>query len=197
MGQRESFTSGIHASEQRNRDDEILLKRIGKKEMAAMETFYRRYENLLFRFALKKLNHEIEAAEIVNTVMLEVWNNASFEGRSKVSTWLMGIANFRIIDLLRKRKKNHVDIEEIKHKADENNEIDMHKVVAAAQTRDFIEYCLHKLSTQHKQVMELLFFQESSYEEIAESMTCSIGTVKSRIFHAKKQLKQCLVKYLD
>jgi len=178
-------------------DDITLLKRIGNREMAAVEVFYRRYENSLYRFSLKKLNNEFEAAEIVNTVMLEVWNTAErFEGRSKVSTWLFGIANHRIIDHMRKRKHNHVPIDEIDPIVDEKDVVDMHKVVAAAQTRRFIDDCLSKLSGEHKQVMELLFFQEESYEEIAVSMACSIGTVKSRIYHAKKLLKLCLEKRL-
>lgn len=174
-------------------EDIDLVKRIGSKEMAAMEALYRRHENIVYRFALKKLNNEFEAAEIVNTVMLEVWNSAArFEGRSKVTTWLIGIAHHRIIDLMRKRKQNHVAFDEIEPIADETDDADMHKVVFAAQTREFINRCLDKLRGEHKQVMELLFFQEFSYEEIAESMACSIGTIKSRIFNARKQLKQCL-----
>ncbi len=176
-------------------DDVALLKRIGDKEMAAVEILYRRYENIIYRFAIKKLNNEFDAAEIVNTVMLEVWNTAArFEGRSKVSTWLIGIAHHRIIDLIRKQKPNHVAIDEIDPIVDEKNSIDMHKVVSAAQTRRFIDDCLRKLSGEHKQVMELLFFQEATYEEIAESMVCSTGTIKSRIYHAKKLLKKCLEK---
>jgi len=176
-------------------DDVALLKRIGDKEMAAVEILYRRYEKTLYRFAIKKLNNELDAAEIVNTVMLEVWNTAArFEGRSKVSTWLIGIANHRIIDHMRKQKSNHVAIDEVDAIADEKDSIDMHKVVSAAQHRRFIDDCLRKLSGEHKQAMELLFFKEATYEEIATSMSCSTGTIKSRIFHAKKLLKKCLEK---
>ena len=175
--------------------DDALLQRIGEKEIAAMEILYRRYENMVYRFALKKLNNEFEAAEIVNTVMLEVWNSASsFAGRAKVSTWLIGIAHHRIVDLLRKRKSSHVSIDDIEPMVDTRDNADMLKVVAAGQARWLIDICLERLSGDHKQVMQLLFFMEQTYEEIATAMACSIGTVKSRVFHAKKQLKQCLQK---
>ncbi len=178
-------------------DDVALIKRISDKEMLAVEELYHRYENIIYRFAFKKLSNEFDAAEIVNTVMLEVWNTAArFEGRSKVSTWLIGIAHHRIIDHMRKRKYNHVNIDEIEPAADETNAIDMHKIVHVAQIRRFIDGCLSKLSAEHKQVMELLFFQEATYEEMASCMACSIGTIKSRVYHAKKLLKKCLEKQL-
>lgn len=178
--------------------DSALMERIARKEIAAMEVLYRRYENTVYRFALKKLKNEFEAEEIVNTVMLEVWNTAgAFNGRSKVSTWLYSITHHRIIDLIRKRKPNDISIDEIEPVVDTRNDADMLKVVAAGQTRWLIDFCLEKLSGDHKQVLQLLFFMEQTYEEIATIMACSIGTVKSRVFHAKKLLKQCLQKSAD
>jgi RNA polymerase sigma-70 factor (ECF subfamily) len=178
-------------------DDSHLLKRVGEKDTTAMELFYKRYETMVYRFAFKKLNNEFEAAEIVNTVMLEVWNRPTFEGRSKVSTWLMSITHHRVIDLLRKRKAEHVDIDSIPHAEELRVEHDVQKIVSSEQTLDLIGECLQKLSGDQKQVLELLFFQESTYNEIAKSMNSSVGTVKSRVHHAKKLLKLCLSKRLD
>lgn len=178
-------------------EDIALLKRISDKEMVAMESFYRRHENSVYRFALKKLNNEFEAAEIVNTVMLEVWNSAArFEGRSKVLTWLIGIAHHRIIDLMRKRKQNHVTVDDAEPILDETDDADMEKIVFAAQTRDVINHCLNKLSGDHKQIIEMLFYQEATYQEMAESIGCSVGTIKSRVHHAKKSIKHCLERSL-
>jgi RNA polymerase sigma-70 factor (ECF subfamily) len=171
--------------------DTELLERIKMKDTSALDTFYRRYENLIYRFSLKKLNNESDASDIVNTVMLEVWNTAHrFEGRSKVSTWLISIANHRIIDLLRKFRIKEVDIDVVIEIADEH--IDMHKVVESLETRHFIDECLSNLGSDHKQAMQLLFFSDASYEEISVELDCPIGTVKSRIFHAKMALKKCL-----
>ncbi|MGH1439069.1 MAG: RNA polymerase sigma factor [Cellvibrionaceae bacterium] len=174
-------------------DDIELLNGIKNKDMASMEAFYRLYENIVYRFSMKKLNNEFDASDIVNTVMLEVWNTAHrFEGRSKISTWLIGIANHRIIDLLRKKKKGEVDIDEASGISDDS--VDMQKVVEASQTRRFIDFCLEKLSGDHKQVLQLLFFNEASYEEISDALECPIGTIKSRLYHAKTLLKKCLEK---
>lgn len=176
-----------------NTEEIALLEGIKQKKMASMEAFYRLHENFIYRFSLKKLNNEFDASDIVNTVMLEVWNTAHrFEGRSKVTTWLIGIANHRIIDLLRKRKQGEVDIDEAVNISDES--IDMQKVIEISQTRRFIDYCMDKLSGDHKQVMLLLFFNEASYEEISEALECPIGTIKSRLYHAKLLLKKCLEK---
>ena len=174
-----------------NIDDTVLLERIKHKDSDALEIFYRRHENLVYRFSLKKLDNTFDASDIVNTVMLEVWNTAHrFEGRSKVTTWLVSIANFRIIDLLRKRKHNEVDINETSDIADENT--DMQNVVETAQKRNFIDHCLKKLKGEQQQAMELLFFSEFSYSDISEALACPVGTVKSRIYHAKLALKKCL-----
>jgi len=148
-------------------DDIELLNGIKNKDMTSMEAFYRLHENTIYRFSLKKLRNEFDASDIVNTVMLEVWNTAHrFEGRSKVTTWLIGIANHR----------------------------DMQKVVEISQTRRFIDFCLEKLSGDHKQVLQLLFFNEASYDEISEALGCPVGTIKSRLHHAKTLLKKCLEK---
>ena len=178
-------------------DDSQLLRRVGEKDTTAMELFYRRYEALVYRFAFKKLNSEFEAAEIVNTVMLEVWNHPTFEGRSKVSTWLMSITHHRVIDLLRKRKPDHIDIDSIPHAEELKAAYDLQQIISSEQTLEMVGECLQKLNGDQKQVLELLFFQEASYNEIAESMNSSVGTVKSRIHHAKKLLKLCLSKRLD
>lgn len=190
---REYSSSKKEWEEQMDTGDTELLELIKLKDTSALDIFYRRYENIIYRFSLKKLNNEFDASDIVNTVMLEVWNTAHrFEGRSKVSTWLIGIANHRIIDLLRKRKHGEVDIDEAVDISDEN--IDMHKVIESIETRRFIDDCLSNLGGDHKQAMQLLFFSDASYEEIADALDCPIGTVKSRIFHAKTALKKCLEK---
>lgn len=174
-------------------DDIELLNGIKNKDMTSMEAFYRLHENTIYRFSLKKLRNEFDASDIVNTVMLEVWNTAHrFEGRSKVTTWLIGIANHRIIDLIRKRKKDEVDIDEASNISDDS--VDMQKVVEISQTRRFIDFCLEKLSGDHKQVLQLLFFNEASYDEISEALGCPVGTIKSRLHHAKTLLKKCLEK---
>ena len=174
-------------------DDLQLLEGIKNQKQSSLEAFYRNYENSVYRFALSKLNNTFDASDIVNEVMLEVWKSAHrFEGRSKVSTWLLGIAHHKIIDLLRKRKNNTVDIDDAPDVADDS--FSMEQVMEGAENGTFIQKCLSKLKGDHKQAVHLLFFKDYSYEEISEVIECPVGTVKSRIHHAKISLKKCLQK---
>jgi len=170
--------------------DIALIQRMAKKDMRAMETFYRRHENSVYRFCLKKLGNEADANEIVNKAMLEAWRSSGkFEGRSKVTTWLFSIAHFRIIDLLRTKKQDTVDIDEEHDLADD---IEIDAETWNAQLKRHILSCLKTLKRERQQMMELLFFQDASYEEIASILDCPKGTIKSRVFHAKKSMKICL-----
>ncbi|MFK7815057.1 MAG: RNA polymerase sigma factor [Gammaproteobacteria bacterium] len=177
-------------------DDLQLLEGIKNQQQASLEAFYRKYENSVYRFALSKLNNSFDASDIVNEVMMEVWKNAHrFEGRSKVSTWLLGIAHHKIIDLFRKRKKNEVDIDEANDIADDS--FNMEQVLQGIENSKFIQKCLERLKGDHKQAVHLLFFKDYSYDEIAEVIECPVGTVKSRIHHAKVSLKKCLQKFIQ
>ena len=177
-------------------DDLQLLEGIKNQQQASLEAFYRKYENSVYRFALSKLNNSFDASDIVNEVMMEVWKNAHrFEGRSKISTWLLGIAHHKIIDLFRKRKKNEVDIDEANDI--EDGSFDMEQVLQGIENSKFIQKCLERLKGDHKQAVHLLFFKDYSYDEIAEVIDCPVGTVKSRIHHAKVSLKKCLQKFIQ
>jgi len=177
-----------------NDDDILLIDRISKKDMRAMEVFYRRHQNGLYRFCVKKIGNEADANDIVNKVMMEAWNSADrFEGRSKVSTWLFSIANFRIIDLLRSKKQETVDIDDEYDLADD---IELDAETWEDQLRQYILSCLKTLKADYQQMMELIFFQDAAYEEVAAILNCPNGTIKSRVFHAKKALKRCLEPHL-
>ncbi len=177
-------------------EDLQLLDGIKQQKQASLEAFYQKYENSVYRFALCKLNNSFDASDIVNEVMLEVWNSAyRFEQRSKVSTWLFGIAHHKIIDLLRKRKQNIVDIDQVNEITDET--LNMEQVLEGADNRNLIQQCMKKLKGDHKQAIHLLFFNDYSYEEIAEVIECPVGTVKSRIHHAKLSLKKCLQRLIQ
>ena len=85
-----------------DRDQQLLLE-IAVGSQSAMEQLYQNFESRLYHFALNRLHDNFEAADVVNEVMLQVWRGAGrFQGRSKVSTWIFGIAHNKIVDRLRK-----------------------------------------------------------------------------------------------
>lgn len=172
-----------------------LLKRIGEGNETAFADFYRLFENRLYRFIKSKLNDSFEAADILNETFLEVWRKAdTFEGRSKVSTWLFGIAYFKTVDRMRKQKLVLVDNDEFLEIVDESDD-----AMACLLTKErgaHVRHCLDKLKLAQRSVMELAFFEDMSYGDIATAVDCPENTVKTRMFHAKQAMKNCLSRRL-
>lgn len=168
-----------------------LLQKIAAGDEAAFSGFYRLYEARLYRFIKSKLNDSFEAADILNETFLEVWRKAaSFEGRSKVTTWLFGIAYYKTMDRLRKKKPFLTDEDNAPEIADESP--DAMACLLGAEDADHIRYCLGRLKQAHRTVLELAFFEDMAYGEIAQVAGCPENTVKTRIFHAKQLMKHCL-----
>lgn len=171
--------------------DAMLLKQIAKGDEQALATFYRHYESRLFNFIQTKLYDAFEAADILNEVFLEVWHKAdSFQGRSKVSTWLFSIAYFKVVDRLRKIRPEQLESEAIAELADESPTV--LSCLIGDEQADQVRHCIQTLSIAHRAVMELTFFEEMSYSEIAMIVDCPENTVKTRMFHAKQAMKKCL-----
>lgn len=176
-------------------DSNDLLRKIAGGDEIAFAHFYRLFERRIYCFALSRLNDSFEAADIVNEVMFEVWRNAKrFEGRSKVSTWVFGIARHKAIDRLRKRRPDQS--EELHENIADDDGVDPVDVLAATENAKFIQRCMGTLSEAHREVVHLAFFEDLSYPEISAIADCPEGTVKTRMFHAKRALKRCLARLM-
>jgi RNA polymerase sigma-70 factor (ECF subfamily) len=173
-----------------------LLERIARQDEQSLETFYHLFEASVYRFALSRLNDPLDASDVLNEVMMEVWKSASrFQGRSKVSTWLLGITHHKVIDRMRKHARTRAD--ELQDDLPDDSGISIERAIACTQDAGQLKYCLDRLPDNHRQVVHLVFFEELGYEEIAGILECPAGTVKSRIFHAKAMLKRCLAASFD
>lgn len=168
-----------------------LLAAIAGGDESSMEELYGMYEKDVYAFARSRLDDPHAAADVVNEVMLTAWRSADrFRGGSKVRTWLLGIANNKILDLLRRRGR-HVHDELDERLVDDSAQVG-ERIVAAAQHSHSVMTCLKALTDRHRQVVHLAFFEDLSYGEIAEIVDCPAGTVKTRMYHAKLSLKRCL-----
>lgn len=170
-----------------------LLERIARQDQSALDAFYRCFERSVYNFALSRLNDPHTAADILNEVMMAVWRRAgSFQGRSKVSTWVLGIAHHKIIDHWRKqRPEPHVEPDP--EMLDENGPSAL-ELIAAVEDGEQLRHCLEQLSDDHRLVVQLAFFEDLHYRDIARIAGCPEGTVKTRMFHAKAALKRCLMR---
>lgn len=176
-----------------------LLQQISKGHQPALEAFYQLYEPRVYRYALSRLNEPFEAADTLNEVMMEVWKYAErFEGRSKVSTWVLGITHHKVYDRLRKRKKAKLedDIDDFSNKLADDNQTNMEQVLAGVDDADMVRHCMDKLSDSHREVIHLAFFEDMHYQDIASIAKCPEGTVKTRVYHAKQALKNCIAKLM-
>jgi RNA polymerase sigma-70 factor (ECF subfamily) len=173
--------------------DAILLTRIKAGDRAAFRELYARYYHLLLRFIYRITGQLESAQEAVNDVMLVVWKNGgSFEGKSKVATWILGIAYRKALKSLQNSRRwtdrfKARDIEECDELSAASSEL-----THATDLQDLLEHGMRSLPAKQRAVVELTYFYGYSYEEIAAIADCPVNTVKTRMFHARARLKVLL-----
>ena len=170
----------------------MLIAGIARGREQDLAEFYRRYHGRIYAFLLRRLGDAADAAETSNEVMLEVWRGAArFEGRSRPLTWVLGIAQHKALDRMRRRRPDAAndgpDPDEI---ADES--AGAAELLARTQDAERLRRCLEHLSEVQRAVVHLAFYEDLGYGEIAAILECPEGTVKTRMFHAKRGLKRCL-----
>ena len=172
--------------------DEDLLKRIAAGDRPAMQVLFSRHRLMVHRFLLRLVRDETVAEDAVSDTFLDVWRQAGdFQGRSRVSTWLLSIARFKALTVLRKRRDSGLDEDwaaEIEDEAD-TPEVTSQKLDKGAAIR----LCMERLSAEHREVIDLVYYHEASVDEVAEIVGIPEGTVKTRLFHARKKLAELLV----
>jgi RNA polymerase sigma factor (sigma-70 family) len=170
--------------------DALLLERIGAKDLRAFEELYRIYHPRLTRFLLNILRRSHLAEEVLNDTMMVVWRQPDrYNGRSKVSTWIFAIAYRQALKALRRRDDPVEDRgAAARPSADSGPERDLDR----RQVQQALRGAIDQLSTDHRAVVDLTYFHEVGYREIAELMNCPVDTVKTRMFHARRHLKSKL-----
>jgi RNA polymerase sigma-70 factor (ECF subfamily) len=171
--------------------DDILIGRIAKGDRLAMETLFGRYRVPVYRFVLRMVRNPATAEDLNSDVFLDVWRQAgTFEGRSTVSTWIFSIARFKALNALQRRPMEELDeakADTIKDTSDDP-EIALAKKDKAALLRE----CLLKLSADHREIVNLVYYQHKSVEDVAGIVGIPEATVKTRMFYARKKLSELL-----
>ncbi|GEO98663.1 sigma-70 family RNA polymerase sigma factor [Methylobacterium haplocladii] len=171
--------------------DEALVMRVAGGDAVAMQGLYARHSTRVFRFLVRLVRDATQAEDLMSDVFFDVWQQAArFEGRSSVSTWMLSIARFKALSHLRKRPHHALEPETAEAIADEADtpEILLQKVGKA----EVIRRCLADLSLEHREVIDLVYYHERSVDEVAEIVGVPTGTVKTRLFHARKRLSDKL-----
>ncbi len=172
--------------------DEDLLSRIAAGDRLAMRVLFARHQLRIHRFVLRLVRDEAVAEDAVSETFLEVWRDAGrFSGRSQVTTWLLSIARFKALSALRKRREAGLDDD---WAAGIEDEADTPEVISQKLDKGAaIRLAMTKLSAEHREVIDLVYYHEASVEEVADIVAIPVGTVKTRLFHARKKLAELLV----
>jgi RNA polymerase sigma-70 factor, ECF subfamily len=176
-------------------EDTRLLAAIVAGDRRALHTLYTTYHGRLIRFLLRVTRDPALAEEILNDTLWIVWRNASsFRAESRVSTWITGIAYRRALKLLAADKR-HRQLHAPSPDQDENTlntaSIAM-PFTQQIETGDWVETALDQLSPEHRLTLELAYFLGESCEDIALITDCPIGTVKTRLHHARLRMRRHL-----
>lgn len=163
-------------------EDRSLIGRIAAaRDVAAFEALYESYRRRLGPFMFRIVRDSAANEEAFNDVMLTVWQKASsYNGQSRVSTWIFGIAYRHCLKCLRGMQKGGETTTLPEDLPSRDGRLD---------ERDLVAHALTRLTDEHRMVIELSYFQGHTYQEIAAIADCPENTVKTRVFHARRRLK--------
>ena len=170
-------------------EDVELLQHVAMGDQAALDALYTRHAAVLLRYLRQLTRDTLEAEEILQDTFVAAWTSAKrFEERSTVRTWLFSIARRQWRDRHRRHALDlapDADLDQLTDPAptpDEN--------ALAAVASEELSALVERLSPAHRDVLALAFVDELSYAEIAQVLDMPVGTVKSRLNHAKQALKK-------
>jgi RNA polymerase sigma-70 factor, ECF subfamily len=171
-------------------DDASLIRSVAARDKIAMKLLYERHSDALYHFLRVRLGDSFEAADVMQEAFLEVWRSAGrFEGRSSAKTWIFGIARNRAVDRMRRRGRLVLGDADT-NIPDEAPNPETIAVTASEVAR--VRACMERLSDPHRTAIRLAFYEDMPYGEIAEIEAVPVGTIKTRVHHAKQLLRHCL-----
>ncbi len=180
--------------------DEALVKAAQKGDMRAFEEMVGRHRDKIYARAYTMMRNEDEAVDLSQEAWVKGWQRlAQFQGESSFTTWMTRIVINLCLDQLRKKKRQRA--ESIEEMDEESGGVERQMPVVTvnpterlerAELRARIDEALGKLSESHRTVLVLHEFEHMEYKTIAKTMNCSIGTVMSRLFYARRRMASLL-----
>ena len=174
-------------------DEAELMTQVRAHDLRAFERLYRSYHPRLSRFLMNLTHRPQLVEEVLNDTMLVVWRKPEgFNGASKLSTWIFAIAYRKALKALR-RDDPPLEDKASDHRPSPEPGPDHH--LDELQTRQALLEAMGELSPTHRAVVDLTYFHETGYREIAEIMDCPVDTVKSRMYYARRHLKRAMANW--
>ena len=185
---------------QLNKDEKLIDKALGGSERSWV-SLVKRYEGLVYNYCLRMTFNSSDAMDLMQEVFLAVYRNLpSYRGQGQFKGWMMRIAANKTTDFLRSRGRNPLhragevtddsfDNDGLFQSRASSHTIDPASHLAQTNKNQQIKEVLNKLSDDHKQVVELKFFQHFTFEEISQQTGVSVNTLKTRLYTALNKLK--------
>jgi RNA polymerase sigma-70 factor, ECF subfamily len=180
--------------------DEQLVEAAKQGDMAAFEELVARHRDKIYARAFSMMRNEDEATDLSQEAWVKSWQRlVQFQGESSFATWVTRIVINLCLDQLRKRKRQRA--ESIEAMDEESGGVERHMPVVTVNPterleredlRKRIDAALAQLSHEHRTVLVLHEFEDMEYKQIAKTMECSIGTVMSRLFYARRKMAALL-----
>src|ERR1039458_8680548 len=177
-------------------DDRTLVQVAQQGDMAAFEELVTRHRDKIYARAYSMMRNEEEAVDLSQEAWVKGWQRLrQFQGESSFGTWMTRVVINLCLDQLRKQKRQRT--ESIEAMSEESGGVERQMPVVTVnrtaglergELRQRIDRALGQLSYEHRTVLVLHEFEEMEYKEIARTMACSIGTVMSRLFYARRKL---------
>ena len=181
-------------------DDQTLVRASQRGDMAAFEELVARHRDRIYARAYSMMRNEEEAVDLSQEAWVKGWQRLrQFQGESSFGTWLTRIVINLCLDQLRRRKRQHA--ESIEEMDEESGGVERQMPVVTvnpterlerAELRQRIDRALGQLSDAHRTVLVLHEFEGMEYKTIAQTLGCSMGTVMSRLFYARRKLAALL-----
>lgn len=187
--------------------DAYLVERALDNDLAAFEQLVSRYQNKITAFAARMLNDRDEAEDVAQEVFIKAYRSLdSFRGASSFSTWLYRIATNLCIDRVRMKKRRPQQAYSLDEPFDKEEDSGGRDVadetyepsgqVERDELRQQVRTTVAEMPEKLREVLVMCDIQGMAYEQIAEILKVPIGTVKSRLFHARADLARRLKPYV-
>jgi RNA polymerase sigma-70 factor (ECF subfamily) len=176
-----------------------LVRMAQKGDMVSFEELVARHRDKIYARAYSMMRNEEEALDLSQDAWVKGWQRlAQFQGDSSFITWMTRIVINLCLDQLRKQKRHRAEsIEAMEEEGGVERQMPVINLNPTAglerlELRERIDRALAQLSYEHRTVLVLHEFEELEYKEIASRMKCSIGTVMSRLFYARRRMASLL-----
>jgi RNA polymerase sigma factor (sigma-70 family) len=170
--------------------EQALVRQIAERQVTAFDALFRCYHPRLARFINRVTLRPGLVDELINDTMFVVWNRAAtYNGQSKVSTWVFAIAYRKALKALQGLDEPVAD--DLAHLRP-SEEAGPQEQREQQELRATLRRALDALSADQRAVVDLTYFHGADYREIAEIVDCPVATVKTRMFHARRRLRALL-----